>query len=441
MFEPGHCVGVAVSGGADSMCLLHVLLELAPRWNLALRVLHLDHSLRGAESRADAAFVAAAADRLRLPFELETARLTEGNLEQQGRRARLAFFRRVMREGRADRVAVGHTLSDQAETVLFRLLRGAASAGLAGIRPITSEGIIRPLFDVERADVLAFLAHHGISWREDASNQSRAFARNRIRHDLLPSLTRDWNPSLAKTLAQTAEWARAEEEWWAEEVSRLATRYLTLGQYGTLVRASDLSALPTAAARRLIRHAIAAAKGDLNAIGFDHVERVLHLARGRDGEGCVTGPGFAAQRSFDWLRFANSLGGSWEDYLVPLSVPGSISVRGGTLYTEVIENQASEQGLESRYNGFVSCLDWNRIEGPLHLRNWRAGDRYQPVGCAGEEKVKILFQQARVPIWERQGWPVIVSGGEIVWARKFGPAARFVSAASGSKLLIHDRSL
>ena len=289
--------------------------------------------------------------------------------------------------------------------------------------------------------MLAFLADRGIAWREDASNQSRAFARNRIRHELLPQLAREWNPLLAKTLAQTAEWARAEEEWWADEVSRLAARHLTCGEYGTLVRASDLSELPTAAARRLIRYAVAAAKGDLHAVTFDHVERILRLARSSHGEGCVACPGSTVQRSFDWVRFAKSLSRPGTDFLCPLSVPGSTSVRDGTLYTEVIENQASKEKLESRYNGFVSCLDWNRIVGPLEVRNWQPGDRYQPVGYAGEEKVKILFQRARVPIWERQGWPVIIHGGEVVWARKFGPAARFVSAAGGSKLLIHDRTL
>ena len=224
MFRAGQTAGVAVSGGADSVCLLHILLELAPRWDLRLRVLHLNHNLRGEESRADAAFVTALANRLGLPVTVREADFssTAGNLEQAARETRLNFFRERMAAGEVDCVALGHTLSDQAETVLFRFLRGAGSAGLAGIRPVTAERIVRPLLEVDRAEVEAFLRERGIAWREDSSNADPRFARNRIRRQLMPQLIRDWNPALAETLAQTADWARAEEAWWEREVDRLA---------------------------------------------------------------------------------------------------------------------------------------------------------------------------------------------------------------------------
>ena len=137
-----------------------------------------------------------------------------GNLEQNARRARLAFFREAIASGAVERVAVGHTRSDQAETVLFRLLRGAGTAGLAGARPMTSDGIVRPLIDVERAEVEAFLTSRGIEWREDSTNASRRFARNRIRHELLPQLSRDWNPAIVDALARTADQAAADEDYW-----------------------------------------------------------------------------------------------------------------------------------------------------------------------------------------------------------------------------------
>ena len=216
MFHAGQAAGVAVSGGADSVCLLHVLLELGPRWDLRLRVLHLNHNLRGEESRADAGFVMALANRLGLPATVGEADFSAapGNLEEAAREARLNFFRERMAAGEVDSVALGHTRSDQAETVLFRFLRGAGSAGLAGIRPVTADGIVRPLLAVDRAEVEGFLRERGIAWREDSSNADPRFARNRIRRQLLPQLIRDWNPALAETLAQTADWARAEEAWW-----------------------------------------------------------------------------------------------------------------------------------------------------------------------------------------------------------------------------------
>ncbi|MBI3471730.1 MAG: tRNA lysidine(34) synthetase TilS, partial [Candidatus Solibacter usitatus] len=156
MFGPGDRAGVAVSGGADSVCLLDVLHELGPRWNLHLTVLHLNHNLRGEESRADAVFVAEMARGLGLASVLADADLSGrgGNLEQAARRARQQFFQEAMRHHTLDKIATGHTRSDQAETVLFRFLRGAGGAGLAAIRPVTAQGLVRPLIDIPRAAVL-----------------------------------------------------------------------------------------------------------------------------------------------------------------------------------------------------------------------------------------------------------------------------------------------
>ena len=212
MLGPGMRVGVAVSGGADSVCLLYVLVELRARWDLRLSVLHLNHNLRGEESRADAEFVRELAARLGLAAVLSEADIaaTVDNLEQAARDARLAFFRETMRTGPLDRVALGHTRSDQAETVLYRFLRGAGTAGLAGIRPVTVDGLIRPLLEVDRAEVERFLRERAIPWRDDSTNASRVFARNRIRHELLPQLARDWNPAIYESLAQVADWALEE---------------------------------------------------------------------------------------------------------------------------------------------------------------------------------------------------------------------------------------
>src|ERR1039457_3522464 len=190
MFQRGARVGVAVSGGADSVCLLHVLLELAPRWDLQLSVLHLNHRLRGEESDGDEDFVRELAERLELPVTVQAwdqsrqaGRPAPPNLEEAAREARLAFFAQAIKSGAVERVALGHTRSDQSETVLFRFLRGAGTAGLAGIRPVTAAGIVRPLLGVERFQVEAFLLERGIEWREDSTNVSFQLARNRIRYD------------------------------------------------------------------------------------------------------------------------------------------------------------------------------------------------------------------------------------------------------------------
>ncbi|MGA2736191.1 MAG: tRNA lysidine(34) synthetase TilS [Bryobacteraceae bacterium] len=448
MFQAGQRVGVAVSGGADSVCLLHVLCELAPRWSLRLAVLHLDHKLRGDESSRDAAFVRDLAARLDLTFELQETdvaarcRETGDNSEQAARAARLEFFARLMQAGTVDRVATGHTRCDQAETVLFRFLRGSGTAGLAGIRPVTDEGIVRPLLEVDRAEIERYLRERGIAWRNDSSNASDAFARNRIRHELLPQLTRDWNPAMAETLAHTADWAQAEEAYWESELARLASTHLIFEPPAVLMQVDALAVLPLAVARRLLRRAVQVAKGDLRGVNFDHLAGVLELAASAEGHGRMQIPGLDIFRSFGCLRIAppgiDNLDN--RNYRLPLPVPGVVRLPGqrSIVHTELFENTDATETTEGVYNECVGCLDWNRISGSLEVRNWRPGDRYQPAGHSGAEKIKILFQQARVPLWERRHWPVVTMGDVILWARNFGPAAGFAASPGSPALAIRE---
>jgi len=445
MFQRGQRVGVAVSGGADSVCLLHALRELAPRWDLGLTVLHLDHQLRGEESRQDAVFVREMAAALDLPFELRETDVralcsqTRDNLEQAARAARLAFFGGLMREGVLDRVAVGHTRSDQAETVLFRFLRGSGTAGLAGIRPVTGDGIVRPMLELERPEIEQYLRERGIGWRSDSSNASHAFARNRIRQALLPQLTREWNPAMTETLAHTADWAQAEEVYWDEQLARLAQTHLIQEPPAVLLRIEALSELPLAVSRRLVRRALEIAKGNLRGIGFEHLSAVFDLAASVEGHGRTQIPGLDIFRSFEWMRIAPPATDNLENrnYRFAPGVPGAVRLPGqnSVLHLELFENTQITEGSKSVYNESVEWLDWNRIRGSVEVRNWRPGDQYQRAGHACAEKIKFLFHEARIPLWERRHWPILTRGEEILWARRFGPAAGFAASSGTSPVL------
>ncbi len=438
MLRPYQRAGVAVSGGADSVCLLEALRELAPQWHLHLAVLHLDHGLRGEESREDAEFVRELASRMQLPFVLARAELASvsGNLEEAAREARLHFFREQITAGVVDRVALGHTRSDQAETVLFRFLRGAGSAGLAGIRPVTDDGMVRPLLDVTHAETEAFLRARGIAWREDSSNASARFARNRIRHHLLPQLSREWNPALEETLARTADWALAEEAYWKEEITRLAAAHLREDGAAVVAPAEELARLPLAAARRLVRHAIELAKGNLRSIGLDHVDRVIEMARAGAGHGRVQAAGIGITRSFDWIRFAPPRPApvGWQ---VAAALPGRTRAPGAgiEIELELLENQGTDPTLGSVYNGDVGCVDGHLVSQDLVFRSWHPGDRYQPNGHSNEAKIKTLFHQARIPVWERAQWPVLAAGVSIVWTRQFGPAQGVAVSPASTRIL------
>ena len=434
MFTRGQSVGVAVSGGADSVCLLHVLVELRSRWALKLKVLHLDHQLRGAESGEDARFVREMAVRLGLPAhvrELDVRSLraeTADNLEQAARRARRRFFLDCLESGLVDRVALGHTRSDQAETVLFRMLRGCGTAGLAGILPVTREGIVRPLLDVDRQEVEVFLKEREIQWREDASNRDLAYARNRIRHQLLPALIRDWNPSLPETLARMATLAHEEEQYWEQEISRLSVEHLIRKPPAVLLRAEALRSLTPPVARRLLRRAIQDAKGDLRRVEFPHVETILRLAEGKEGHGRARIPGLDVLRSFDWIRLAppGEDVAKNRDFRQAVSVPGRVvlPVDGSCLEFSVSAYEEEDCG-----------LDWERLPGPLELRFWTPGDQYRPIGHATVARIKEMFQKQKVPLWLRRYWPVVTCGQQILWARGFGPAADYAAAPGPQQVL------
>jgi tRNA(Ile)-lysidine synthase len=435
MMEPGHSVAAAVSGGADSVCLLMVLGELAAELGISLSAVHVNHCLRGAESDADEAFVRDLADHLGVVLHTERIDLPEGeNLEQAARDAR----RRVFASLPVDRVATGHTRSDQAETVLYRLIRGSGTAGLRGILPVTAERIVRPLIDCSRADAEAYLNERGQGWRDDSTNLNREFTRNRIRHEVIPTLARDFNPAVQEVLAATAEVARDEEDFWRGELDALASRLLVRKGAAVLIRIGDLRGLHTAVVRRLLRRAAAEVKGDLRGIDMFHIEQIAGLTARTEGHGRVQAPGLDVFRSFEWLRIARpQIGSRFErDYSFDVApgenAPVEIRLPRSRILLEI------QQDANRGYNTSGDELDRRRLVGPLQLRNWHPGDEFVAPGRS-RQKIKTLFQEARVPIWDRHGWPVLTCGDEIVWTRQFGTAERFLPRVqSGPVLRVYE---
>jgi tRNA(Ile)-lysidine synthase len=448
MLEPGQRVGVAVSGGADSVFLLHALRELG---HPQLSVIHIEHGIRGRASVADAEFVAHLASTLALPFHLRHADVPamDGNLEQEARNVRQAFYAELIAGRKVDRVATGHTRTDQAETVLYRILRGSGLTGLSGILPVTGQGLIRPLLEIDRAEIEAWLRERGITWREDATNRDRTYARNRLRHEILPLLRDAFNPQLDEALSNLATLARDEETYWDAELARRlqpATNNqepITNNQ-PLVLPVSQLTDAPPAIARRLVRRAVEIVKGDLRGIDFAHVERVLETAHSLEGHHRVQVPGLDICRSFDWIRIASANPETRRvDFSVPLQIPGSVELPGSSarIVLQVLEKDAAAQpSVRVPCAKVVDELDWQRFyrgeNAPsLELRNWRPGDQYRRVGQTKPEKVKFFFQEARVPLWERRDWPIITYDGKIVWARRFGAAAEFATSPQTRSVL------
>lgn len=435
MLKAGDRVGVAVSGGADSIALLRILLELRQELGCHLAVVHFNHELRGAESDGDEQFVINLAEQHGLEALCDRADVRTYAAEQRlsleaaARTLRYQFFQRLLMEARVGRIATAHTLDDQAETVLLRMTRGAGTRGLAGIYPelrgasASGSSIVRPLLRVRHREIEEYLRAVEQTWREDASNRDLKHARNRIRHEVLPALERDLNPSIRETLADTAEIARAEEEFWSQKVRRLISD--VWNQQTSRLELKPLLAQPLALQRRLLR---AAADSVGVKLSFQEVESILELASG-SAKTLRLPNKWLVQRTRDELYFTLESGPEQPDYEYPLRIPGEAAVpEAGARF------QASLVGANERFDDEhldSELLNPVLLGSELRVRNWRAGDRFWPAHAKNSKKIKELLQEKHATGRERTAWPVIAKGAEVVWLRGF-PAPDKLRARNGS---------
>jgi tRNA(Ile)-lysidine synthase len=429
LIRAGERVGIAVSGGADSVALLRALMELREELGIVLSVVHFNHGIRGAEGDADAEFVARLANEHKLhlhqasgdiPFFAKKWKL---GTEAAARRLRYDLFRAVLSEGSTQKIATAHTRDDQAETVLLRVLRGAGTRGIAGIHPVLKVergAIIRPMLETSRTEVEAYLKSIRQEWREDSTNTDVAFSRNRVRHELLPLLERNYNPNLRRVLSETAEVARDEDAFWDALVERMAKDAVEVKDGGTLVTLGGAAAESIAVQRRLLRLAAGTAGLQLD---FHHGEQVLGLlTKSKDAEIELPGGWTAKRVSENTIALRSEEAIAPDGYRFEVTVPSETFIAPvRTLVRLTIVHRNADSG---RYNP-ASLLDAAKVKQPLVLRNWQPGDRMRPLHRGSEEKLKRLFQDKKVPQEERGLWPVLVSGNQVVWAKEFGVAAEF----------------
>jgi len=418
LFHPGQRIAVAVSGGADSVALLRRLLEERHALGIVLSVAHVHHGIRGIAADEDAAFVAGLAATHGLPFHLHradapaAAAALHETLEEAARNLRYAFFRELITGGSADAVATAHTLDDQAETVLFKLLRGAWTEGLSGIHPVLPVepgSILRPFLENSRATIEVWLLALQQPWREDASNQDMAHTRNRIRRELLP-LLRTFNPQVAGQLARLASISADEEAYWQQELSRLLPPLLLPGrptrgggrsasthpeEETVAIEQARLRELQPAVARRVVR---AAARRLGARLSFEQTDQLLALGESRPGKFELPG-GIKVERSLREIRLGRSSASPISAPAYAFPIPGEI--------------RAPEYGLS--LHG-ARTQDGLAIASAI-LRPWKAGDRVTLAHSRGPKKVAEVLDRLHLLGGERKNWPVVEWEGRIVWMR------------------------
>ncbi len=419
MITPGDRVGVALSGGADSVALLHVLANLAPEHALELFTLHLNHGIRGEESDRDEAFVRKLAGSMDIPLESERVSVPAlrkergGSLEDICRDERYAFFERMARRHGLDKIALGHTLSDQAETVIMRFLRGSGLEGLKGFLPVRDGIYIRPLMEVTRDEIIFFLGEEGIPFVTDSSNRDETYLRNRIRGRLVPELKASYNVRLEENIGRTAEILRLEDDFIRESVAGIIAEW-TIDTDRARLPVPKLKKLHPALLWRLIKTILETHSPVKNGIGYLHVKAVADLIDGPSPSASADLPfNLTARREYDDLIIAPDDGSSGGcDFSYEVQIPGSVDIAetGRRMVFDLVD--AEEADGRSDNPVFMDC---RAISFPLVVRNMRAGDRIRPLGMKGTKKVAALLMDEKVPKVLRRSIPLLADRSSVLW--------------------------
>jgi len=453
---PAHGrVLVALSGGSDSVALLHLMraLESRGQWTIA-GVAHLHHGLRAA-AVDDEAFCRETARQLAVPFRSravnvrDLARQLRTSIEDAGRRARYAFFEEAASELGADAIATGHSRDDQAETFLLRMIRGAGLRGLAAIRPKVGR-VVRPLIEVQRAELRAWLAEQGAPFREDDSNQDRAFARNRVRHDLLPFLAREFSPAIVDVLAREAAIAAQDDERLQIDAIETASSVVLVRERGEMVPlrspapaaddgvnladrepvaaeidavevdAGGLTSLHPALAYRVSRLALSVL-APARFLGFDHVERLLTLCAAADGQELSLPGQHAIKRGGKILLRRNAVEAFANSFRVPLSIPGEVVLDAQGWAVSAVPGSDLDLLNEARKSENRDLTPLSAaVQGatpPLAVRSRQPGDRFRPFGLGGRrKKLQDFLVDRKVARELRDSLPLVVDRDDrIVW--------------------------
>jgi tRNA(Ile)-lysidine synthase len=459
----GEKVVVGVSGGPDSVCLLHVLCALHDDLELGIHVAHLNHGARSKEADADARFVETLAATWHLPLTVERedvpglARQHHLTFEEAARRVRYAFLLRVAHSTGARRIAVGHTADDQAETVLMHFLRGSALAGLRGMLPFTPVrelrllepfgvpasrphswdqrerqdpsaqlAIIRPLLQVFRSEVEAYCSHHDLAWRFDQSNLDITYFRNRLRHELLPVL-KTYNPRIKERLCHTAAVIAADYDLLVEV--RQDTWHSVVREHRADAIVFDRKvwrALPVALQRATVRHAAYMLRRSLRDVSFVHVEDARYVAlHGETGAQATLPMNLALVVGYETLRIGNADATPpppdepllWREDPLPVELPGATPLPAcdWILRSQYLASWDSAR-IAQNTDPWTAYLDADQLEPPLLLRTRRRGDRFLPLGMEGQAvQLSAFMINRKIPQASRDHVPLLVTAGDIAW--------------------------
>ncbi|NIQ39298.1 MAG: tRNA lysidine(34) synthetase TilS [Proteobacteria bacterium] len=417
MLSHGERVIVGVSGGMDSVALLSILDKLREVYGISIVVAHLNHNLRGQESHRDAEFVKKLTLKMGIPFEIESVAVREKRkgmtLQEAAREERFLFFHRLVQHRGAQKVALGQTADDQAETILMRFLRGAGLMGLKGIPPVRDGLIIHPLVEVTRKEIESYLDAEGLPHVEDSSNLKDLYLRNRIRRHLIPRLE-EYNPNLKTGLVRMGQVLYHEDQFLNEKAQEIWDKIVRQDDDAVSLDLNEFRKINPALEFRLLRKSVESVSAvSAKRLSTTHILSLVDMALGPKPNAIVRLPGgVTAKRVYDRFEIGKKTARPLGNFDLALFFPGVTPIKElGKKLVISFENQWDWNDTSP----YRVVMDRDRLKSPYRVRNTLHGDRFRPLGMTGRKKVKDCFIDWKIPLEERPRVPLVVSGDEIVW--------------------------
>ncbi len=440
MINAGDSIIVAVSGGPDSICLLDILSNFSNEFKCKLIVAHYNHGLRKGEDEEETLLVKNMAKLFNLPFETETAshlNAKDSSLEEMARDARYDFFTRISEKYNADRIALGHNLNDQAETVIMRLLRGSGPSGLAGIPPVREQRFIRPLIEVTREKIMSYLDEMDLKFAIDSSNTDPRFARNSIRKNLLP-LMHQYQPNLLRHLEQVANISRDDDAYINQEAFKwIQNEANEISSSNISIPLQLFKELPPSLRSRVTRCIISKIKSNLLRIDYDHIQSIYNLAQSDKPQVSIDLPNnIRIKKSYDQLYFTVQNGDEdkQSEFCYIQNKSGMLDMKhnGETILFEEMDIYGISHCDDPLWS---ATIDADKIDYPLTIRSFQPGDKFVPLGMKGSKKIKDFFIDQKVPLEKRVSAPIVLTNDKVICICGFRIDERFKITSDTKRIM------
>lgn len=422
MINAGDKILVGVSGGPDSMSLLHLLWTFQEKLEIKLLAAHLDHMFRGKESREDARFVEKICEDLGIPFFEEKINVpsyikkTGFSPEDAARRVRYSFYKRQRKRLGIQKIALGHNRDDHEETVLMNILRGTGLEGLVGIDPVR-DCYIRPLIEVPRMIIEDYLEKHNIPYRIDKTNLQPDYFRNSLRLELIPLIKEKYCPHLGKSLRRLADVTRYDLAYIEDETKKVLSSVAKCEGKKVLIYVDEFLSLHEAIKRRLIRKVVGQIAGNTKDFEYKHTVMLIDFIENSKPGSLLTLPkNLTAEKSYTAtsLYEGSALKVKVPDFAYELKVPGEVFVK-ELNYNIKANLEDNHRDKIIKTDPLIAQLDYDKIKGNLLVRNRRRGDKFRPLGFSGSKKLKDFFIDEKIPRTMRDKIPIVECNGEILW--------------------------